>query len=171
MCPPWVVERWLPISRLSDYSVSTLGRVRRDTPGQGTRAGLLAQHISSGYPQVSIRPIGRVRVHILVAATWIGPRSDHTEINHLDGVKAHNCVWNLEYVTPSQNTQHAYATGLTPLAENRKQSKLTAAEMREIYPSQESYTTLAARYGVSKWTIRDIKRRRQWLREEELLRG
>lgn len=165
-CPAWV-EEWRTIPKLPDYSVSTRGRVRRDTPGQGTKTGLLAQHTDdNGYPQVSIRPLGRVRVHWLVKATWFGPRQLGQQVNHEDGDKAHNCLANLTYVTPAENTQHAYATGLNQRGRSGHRGKLTIFEMREIYRASGSYSVLAQQYGVSKWTIRDIKKRRQWLSTE-----
>lgn len=52
-------------------------------------------------------------VHVLVARHFI-PNDDEqkTIVNHKDGNKMNNCVENLEWVTHSENIQHAYDTNL-----------------------------------------------------------
>jgi hypothetical protein len=51
-------------------------------------------------------------VHRLVAEYFIAPKKDNLQVNHIDGNKANNDFRNLEWVTPSQNTKHAYNNGL-----------------------------------------------------------
>ena len=46
--------------------------------------------------------------HHLVAAAFLGPRPLGMQINHKNGIKTDNYFTNLEYVTPSQNSWHAY---------------------------------------------------------------
>lgn len=45
--------------------------------------------------------------HELIAATWIGPRPDGYEIDHIDGNPKNNKPSNLEYVTPFENKYRA----------------------------------------------------------------
>lgn len=56
-----------------------------------------------------------IPVHRIVATTFI-PNTDSKKIfvNHKDGDKQNNDVYNLEWVTPSENCTHAYQTGLRP---------------------------------------------------------
>ena len=64
---------------------------------------------TTGYFQIPLRVNGQYKtrlVHRLVAEAFLGP-SD-LSINHKDGVKDNNHIDNLEYVTRSENTLHAY---------------------------------------------------------------
>lgn len=58
------------------------------------------------------------------------------EINHKDGSnKSNNCIENLEWVTTSENQQHAIANKLYQTARGEKsgQSKLKESQVREIH--------------------------------------
>lgn len=53
-----------------------------------------------------------VSVHSLVAHAFIGPRPPGLQINHIDADRTNNHFSNLEYVTGSENMQHAVKHGL-----------------------------------------------------------
>lgn len=100
------------------YSVSNLGRVRRNVSGRGhCRAGRIlkpTQNINT-YFVVTLGSKGKranVKVHIIVAAAFLGERPSSMCINHKDGCKANNRADNLEYITPSENIKHAFRNGL-----------------------------------------------------------
>ena len=50
-------------------------------------------------------------VHQLVAKTFIPNPRGCTEVDHIDGNKSNNCVYNLRWVTRSENMKAAYASG------------------------------------------------------------
>jgi hypothetical protein len=53
------------------------------------------------------------RVHVLVAKHFIpNDNKQKVHVNHKDGNKLNNCVENLEWVTHSENIQHAFDTNL-----------------------------------------------------------
>lgn len=117
------METWKDIIGFEGlYSVSTHGNVRRDAPtrGFGSRVApgrhLRQKRCADGYRSVSIYPARgcqkQIHVHRLVAAAFIGSVPDGHVVNHKDGNKSNNVLENLEYVTPSQNTKHAFAIGL-----------------------------------------------------------
>ena len=69
-----------------------------------------------GYYQVSHNQ-DLFYVHRIVAGAFIPNLLDKPFVNHIDGNKLNNDLSNLEWVTASENTQHAYESGLM----NKKQ--------------------------------------------------
>ena len=91
------IERWAVVPRHEAYRVSDIGRVAR-----GDR--MLRLPIDErGYRRVGVGGGVVRRVHILVAAAFLGPRPDGAVIRHLDGDSLNNCVENLKYGTPAEN--------------------------------------------------------------------
>lgn len=66
-----------------------------------------------GYVRVQLKLNGKVinrTIHNLVALAWIGPPpSENHEINHKNGLRSDNRWKNLEWVTRSENNQHAFS--------------------------------------------------------------
>ena len=54
-----------------------------------------------------------VKVHRLVAKSYIPNPQNKPEVNHKDGNKQNNHVSNLEWVTSSENGLHSYKLGLS----------------------------------------------------------
>jgi HNH endonuclease/NUMOD1 domain len=55
----------------------------------------------------------RFYVHRLICLAFFGPSDGiKTDVNHKDGVKTNNRADNLEWVTPKENSVHAWETGL-----------------------------------------------------------
>lgn len=94
----------------TDYSVSTEGVVRKDTTNY-----ILSQSSQQDYKFVTLLIAGkqkRMRVHRMVAETFLDNPEKKPYVNHINGNRGDNNVENLEWVTPSENTQHAVETGL-----------------------------------------------------------
>ena len=103
------------------YMVSSLGKVKRIKEcskynNSSKRLGILNQPIGSwGYKVVKLTVFGNSKsflVHRLVAMAFLENEKEKKQVNHIDGNKLNNCVDNLEWVTPKENIQHAYDTGL-----------------------------------------------------------
>lgn len=114
-------EQWKPIPGYETfYSASSIGRIRRDRGGRGTRSigHILKQRADkqTGYLRLHLvtNGIDIVRtVHSLVAAAFLGPCPIGLCVNHKDGNKVNNTPTNLEYLTLADNNKHAAANGLT----------------------------------------------------------
>lgn len=166
-----MVEMWKIIPGYSNvYEVSSCGRIRRVRSDRGRYVGriLCGGYNPNGYHQVTLSIGGKqktVVTHTLVARVFLGePPLPWSEVNHKDGYKANNAATNLEWLTPSQNAQHAVALGLRHGLHGEKNgaAKLTAHNVLEIRASDELGVVLADRYGVSQQTISTIRLRQIW---------
>lgn len=98
----------------SFYQVSNYGRIKsfkRYKEGVLLDPGIN----SSGYLYINLYLDGipkKYTIHRLVAITFLKNPYNKQEVNHLDGNKLNNLVTNLTWVTPQENTTHAYDTGL-----------------------------------------------------------
>ncbi len=132
-----VKEIWRKIKNWP-YKISNYGRVKRSGRGTGTYVGKILKPgvDTNGYLFVNLCKDGKtrnVRIHKLVAETFIGPSPKGHEVNHINGHKPNNEVWNLEYVTASENMKHAYKIGLRKCGgENVGSSKLTNEQVKKI---------------------------------------
>jgi hypothetical protein len=98
---------WKTIQDHPNYEVSSMGQVRNRITGK-----LLNPYDDgSGYLRVKID--GRCcRVHILVAVAFVANPHGKNIVNHKKG-KKHDCrASQLEWVTQSENIQHAWNMGL-----------------------------------------------------------
>ena len=125
-------EIWKPITNFPNYEVSNLGQVRNITTNK-----LKACRVDHfGYKCTDLYNNGKsktIKVHKLVAESFIGNRPLNCEINHIDGNKQNNKVNNLEYVTRSENILHAFRTGLIKVDEKWiEKSKLASKKSHEL---------------------------------------
>ena len=106
-------------------------------------------------------------VHRLVAMLFIPNPENKPQVNHIDGDKTNNCVENLEWVTNSENREHAVENNL--IAKGDRLSKKLTSEMAEAIRQEyiprskdRNQYSLAAKYGVSQALIMKIINGKCW---------
>jgi hypothetical protein len=68
-----------------------------------------------GYYKVGLSNNGKIktiRVHRLLALTYLPNPENKCDVNHIDGNKSNNDLSNLEWATRSENIKHAFKNGL-----------------------------------------------------------
>ena len=140
------LERWRPVVGYEGlYEVSNWGRVRslaRSVKGKGgsyyIKPGRVLILVPSRYVYLDVCLSDKdghsqsLRVAGIVAAAFIGPRPGGQQIDHKDGDKKNNCVWNLRYLTPKQNINADNYDRKILCGEANGFSKLTREDVVEI---------------------------------------
>ena len=165
-------EEWRPIANYPGYEVSNQGRVKHIKPKTRWPANYILnpRPDKDGYPRCDLSKNGKAQhfhVHRLVASAFLqNPSAPNLQINHIDGDKSNNILENLEWVTPSENTKHAFRIGLNkpPKGSQNPAAKLTAPNIYEIRQSRGIKTAveLAKIYGVTPSNICIIQAGRSW---------
>ncbi len=148
------------------YNVSNYGRVKNVK----TKRILKFDIHKDGYHRYRLSNNGEVKnlfSHRLVAIAFLENKENRPVVNHKDGIKSNNFVGNLEWCTHSENTIHAYETGLwsPTIGEDCSYSKLnnsSADEIKEDILSGMRYDTIAEKHDISPSTISMINTGKRW---------
>ena len=134
------------------YEVSDCGRIRR-------KGRLLSGSLhQDGYIFVTLHG-KQMPLHRVIASTFCDGNQGG-EVNHIDGNKQNNFANNLEWVTRSENQQHAVDMHLQPKPVRTYSGKFTAEQRAVIKAEWDSgkisKRQLAEMHGVSHTCICDI---------------
>lgn len=117
------------------------------------------------------------RVHRLLAEAFMDNPENKRTVNHIDGNKSNNTLSNLEWATHSENSKHAFETGLSkpPVGisqqvkgEDHFKSKLTEQDVIYIRKNckenggEMSNAALARKFDVTRNAIGKIVKRVNW---------
>lgn len=121
-------DRWLDLKDLPDeewkdikdfeslYQISNYGRVKSFHNNIGR--GIIIRKVrlnKQGYYYCNLCKNNKVitkKIHRLVAENFLKNTKNYICVNHIDGDKRNNSVYNLEWCTQSYNSNHAYKLGL-----------------------------------------------------------
>lgn len=174
------MEEWKFINNSKIYQVSNLGNIRcvdstiirSDGKPYHIKSKILKPFIiKCGYAVFEFK--GDINKHLLIHRAVLetfNPVVDmkNLQVNHIDGNKSNNLLTNLEWVTRSENMQHAMKNGLfnpqNRYGEKHPLCKLTEQQVNEIKEKliagngkRGLQRQLAYEYNVSEATICEIK--------------
>jgi len=153
------------VEGFENYSVTRLGQVWSNNVKRWLKPGLSGK----GYPQVILYKDSKGYakfVHRLVGFAYVENPDNKPDINHKDGNRENNHYTNLEWVTKSENTQHAYDKGLMKRGEEHNMAKLTQVQVdyiRQQYATGKyTYERLSKVFNISIPQIGQIVTRKKW---------
>lgn len=113
-----------------------------------------------------------VKVHRLVAQTFIPNPLNKPQVNHINGIRNDNRLTNLEWVTNAENIKHSFKIGLSSnKGEKNPAATLTDAQAKEILANYKfgkknkdgiTKKEIAQQYNVNVCVIRDLVMRKTW---------
>lgn len=98
-----------------------------------------------------------LNVHRLVAEAFIPNPKNYDIVNHLDGDKSNNHIWNLEWANISMNTEHAFLLDKV----DRYTEKQLHSTCKLIVDNKLTHVQISMITGVDRKTISDIVRGRR----------
>lgn len=164
-------EIWLPVVGYEGvYSVSNLGRVRRDLAYGNRPTRILRGAINDdGYHQVGLSRDNKTAtglIHRMVARAFIGnPPEGREQVNHIDHNRSNNRLENLEWCSPKENTQHCLKAGRHIRGMRQKDAKLIDDDIPIIRYLLERGCVIAdvsRCFGVSIAVVGKIKLGQLW---------
>nr|DAY70952.1 MAG TPA: homing endonuclease [Caudoviricetes sp.] len=145
------------------YMISNCGRVFNKylniylSPGV-SGSGYLFVYLSTDHGQVM------VQLHRLVMMSFYPiPNCNIFQVNHINGDKFDNRIFNLEWCTRSENQRHAFMTGL-----HKRPSDLNEDDIRHVCDllAMDQYTNLQISLmvgnGLTETIVSDIKKKTCW---------
>lgn len=126
------MEIWKKIENYPNYSVSNFGNIKNNKTDK-----LIYLNDKGGkYLSVSLYKNNkrkRFYVHRLVAMAFNLKEKNKEYVNHIDGNKHNNHYTNLEWVTASENTKHAFKHNLIDVKKISQSNKGKIKRSYEVY--------------------------------------
>lgn len=160
------MDDWVNVREYEDnYKINKRGVIKNIKTGK-----TISTHIckGTGYIMVNLWKNGKRKLkslHRVLAESFIENIENNPCVNHKDGNKNNNSLSNLEWVTYSENTNHAYLNKLLSKGEGHYKARLDTTQVIFIkywlslgYRQKE----IAENFKVSKSLITDINTKRTW---------
>jgi hypothetical protein len=164
-------EEWRQVEGFPGYEVSREGRLRSSHRGVHKRL-VKGESDKDGYIRVAIWKDGRpkkIHLHRLVALTFVEGRSAEKNFAcHRNGKRTENHAGNLKWATQAENIADKLAHGTHQMGTKHGSATIdesVAIEVKRLLCAAQykgQMTDIAARLGISKHIVHDIKRGRTW---------
>lgn len=129
-----IYEEWKPIKNYEGlYDVSNFGHVRSLNFKHTNKIKIMAlKYTYNGYLRINLRK-NKIQksflVHRLVYETFNGEIPKDMQVNHINEIKTDNSVWNLNLMTPKENTN--WGTGIERRSDTVLQLTLNGELVKE----------------------------------------
>lgn len=170
-----MLETWKPVKSYEGYyEVSNLGRVRsvertiliKNNQYRKYKSVMLKPTLDThGYMSVSLVRDNKAKTHTiyrLMAEAFI-PNPDNLPcVNHKDGNKLNDDIFNLEWCTYSENIKHAYKNHLKRSGEQHCKHKLTWKDVdfirKNYIPRDKTFgmRALGRKFNVGSSTVSQV---------------
>jgi hypothetical protein len=134
--------------------------------GFGTKVGRWkSASLSNGYPAIRLHKDGKshlVRVHRILAETFIPNPNRLPVINHINGDKTDFRLSNLEWCSSSENASHAIRNGLRKRSYVSKLCEQDIKDIRQRFMIGEPQHEIAQHYNVDHSTISRVCTHDSW---------
>ena len=153
-------EIWKPIiydNKKTNYEISNYGRLRNSK----TETILKQHEQNNGYYGFTISIDGKLHSYKtarIVAETFIynDDPINKTQVNHIDGCKFNNSIYNLEWCTPAENQKHSVNNGLRSLIRTDNYEYDTILSVCYLLQKDYAVSDIEDKTGVKKKSIYDI---------------
>lgn len=159
-------EKYLP------YLISTYGRVLSlNYAHHGLVRFVKPSTKKSGYMEIDLSVDKKhfyMLIHRLVAIAFIKNPHNKPEVNHIDGIKSHNYIWNLEWATSKENIIHGYINNLKTIrrgeeiGDNIYTEKMVRKVCKLLVENKLTFKGISEKTGVSYDMVRHIKNHKSW---------
>ena len=157
-------EQWTDVPGFEGrYQASNLGRIRsifKREPcvlnGFANPDGYLVVRLYSEHSNLDSS------FHRIICRTFHGAPLPGQQAAHLDGSRTNNRPDNLVWVSVKENADHKLAHGTLLAGERHPRARLSCADVEAIRSSPDTARQAAAKFGVSRYTIADIRQGKRW---------
>lgn len=148
---------------VTKYSISNIGVVRNDKKDK-----IIKPTISKGYVRIGLTHNKETKtfwVHRLVALAFIDNPDNKPQVNHINGNKECNYVYNLEWVSCAENRTHAHKLKLID-NKHRKKYKKDVKKIHKVCKLLEqnelTYSDIAKAVGLTRTYVSRIHNKKVW---------
>lgn len=150
-----------------EYYVSIYGNIYSKLKSTGKVIQIKVAKDGQGYYRFNCK--GKtVKVHIVVAETFIRPREKGEVINHRNSDRECNELWNIEIVSQSENVKHAWDMKRRKVTGKGRRSLTMeqAQEIRGLHKEGETLNGIAKQFNVTPTSIKQIVENQTYIFKE-----